>query len=113
VATNDDPIYPSADGPSPGSGAILASVERATGHRAELAGKPHEPIAEVIRQRFGSPGVMVGDSPSTDGGLASALGWPFGLVLTGNTTADTVPIGLDADWIAPDLAALVERHLAG
>jgi 4-nitrophenyl phosphatase len=111
VATNDDPIYPAADGPAPGSGAILASVERATGQRAEIAGKPHEPMAAVVRSRFGDAGVMVGDTPSTDGALATALGWPFGLVLTGNTTARTIPDGLDAGWVAADLATLVDRHL--
>jgi HAD superfamily hydrolase (TIGR01450 family) len=113
VATNDDPIYPDADGPAPGSGAILASVERATGRRAEVAGKPNPPMAAIVRERFGDDGVVVGDTPGTDGGLAATLGWRFGLVLTGNTSAGGVPGGQDPEWVAPDLAALVGRHAGG
>jgi HAD superfamily hydrolase (TIGR01450 family) len=111
VATNDDPIYPSADGPAPGSGAILASVERATGRRAEVAGKPHRAMADVIRSRFGTSGVVVGDSLRTDGALATELGWSFGLVLTGNTTAGDVPSDQPTEWVAPDLATLVARRV--
>jgi HAD superfamily hydrolase (TIGR01450 family) len=111
VATNDDPIYPSADGPAPGSGAILASVERATGRRAEVAGKPHRAMADVIRSRFGTSGVVVGDSLRTDGALAAELGWQFGLVLTGNTAPGAVPGDLPAEWVAADLATLVANRV--
>jgi ribonucleotide monophosphatase NagD (HAD superfamily) len=113
IATNDDPIYPDADGPAPGSGAILASVERATGRRAEVAGKPNEPMAAIVRQRFGDAGVVVGDSPATDGRLATALGWRFGLVLSGNTSAGDVPASQPDEWVASDLSELVTRHLGG
>ena len=85
LATNTDPVYPTDSGPSPGCGAILASIEVATGQRAIVGGKPHQPMVDIVRARWGSHGVMVGDSPGTDGALADALGWPFGLVLTGNT----------------------------
>lgn len=116
LATNDDPIYPDTDGPSPGCGALVAAVERASGHRAEIMGKPHAPMAHLMRQRCEAggfsvaTGVMVGDSPATDGELARRLGWPFGLVLTGNTDADAVPTDHPADWVAHDLAELVCRH---
>ncbi len=106
IATNDDPIYPDADGPSPGNGAILASIERATGRRAEIAGKPHRPMVDLVRAHVGDHGVMVGDSPGTDGALATALGWPFVLVLTGNTSAaDTGSVV--ADLVVADLAEAV------
>jgi HAD superfamily hydrolase (TIGR01450 family) len=107
IATNDDPIYPDADGPSPGNGAILASIERATGRRAIIAGKPHQPMVDLVHERLGpTAGIMVGDSPSTDGGLAAALGWPFVLVLTGNTTAAQA-VAVGADLVVADLAAAV------
>ena len=130
IATNDDPIYPAADGPLPGCGAILASIERATGQRAVVAGKPNPPMVDLVRRRFGDgvlparpgagparpdsgvPGVFVGDTLRTDGDLAVALGWQFGLVLTGNTTAASVPHDLPAEWVAPDVATLIDRHLA-
>ncbi len=86
LAANTDPIYPTDSGPSPGCGAILASIEVATGQRAIVGGKPHQPMVDIVHARWGATGIMVGDSPTTDGALADALGWPFGLVLTGNTS---------------------------
>jgi len=112
LASNDDPIYPSADGPSPGCGAILASIERATGSTAVVAGKPNPPMCRLVADRFGPRGVVVGDSLGTDGALAAALGWSFGLVLSGNTAPTDVPASQDPAWIAGDLAQLVERRLA-
>jgi HAD superfamily hydrolase (TIGR01450 family) len=111
VATNDDPIYPAADGPAPGCGSILASIERGSGTRALIAGKPHPPMAELVRRRFGEHGVFVGDSLGTDGAMATALGWPFGLVLSGNLGLADVPPDQDPGWVAPDLATLVGAHL--
>jgi HAD superfamily hydrolase (TIGR01450 family) len=107
IATNDDPIYPDHDGPSPGCGAILASIERATGVRATVAGKPNRPMAELVRARCGDDGVFVGDSVDTDGALAAALGWRFGLVLTGNTSRSAAA-SATATWVADDLPSLVE-----
>lgn len=111
VATNDDPIYPAADGPAPGCGSILASIERGSGVRAQVAGKPNAPMAALIRDRFGDEGVFVGDSLNTDGAMARELGWPFGLVLSGNIDAATVPADQPGEWVAPDLASLVDAHL--
>ena len=109
VATNDDPVYPDSDGLAPGCGSILASIERGSGVRATVAGKPNPPMAAVIRERFGDDGVFVGDSLLTDRAMARALGWPFGLVLSGNVRADDVPADQDPAWVAPDLATLVDR----
>lgn len=111
VATNDDPIYPAADGPAPGCGSILASIERGSGTRAVIAGKPHPPMAALIRERFGPAGVFVGDSLNTDGAMATALGWPFGLVLSGNLGVADVPADQPPEWVAADLATLVDAHL--
>jgi ribonucleotide monophosphatase NagD (HAD superfamily) len=111
VASNDDPIYPSGDGPAPGAGAILASIERASGAVATIAGKPHHTMAALAHELYPDGGVMVGDSLGTDGAFAIELGWPFGLVLSGNTGADQVPADQPAEWVAADLAALVDRHL--
>lgn len=121
LATNDDPIYPAADGPAPGGGAILASIVAATSQAPTVAGKPHEPMAALIRARFTdstgsggsmapeapSAGVFVGDSPRTDGAMAARLGWPFAMVLSGNHTHS------DEAWQAPNLADLVEGYLHG
>lgn len=107
LATNDDPTYPTPEGPIPGGGAILAAVVAATGATPVVAGKPYEPMVALVRDRLGPDGVMVGDRPDTDGRFAVALGYRFGLVLSGVTTSaqgiDPVP-----DLVAPDLASMVE-----
>ena len=60
-----------------------------------------------MRERLGPDGVMVGDRPDTDGRFAVALGYRFGLVLSGVTTAADLPTDPPADLIAVDLATLV------
>jgi HAD superfamily hydrolase (TIGR01450 family) len=111
LATNDDATYPNDTGIHPGGGAILASIVTATGVQPEVAGKPHRPAAELVRQRLGETGIMVGDRPDTDGRFAVALGYRFGLVLSGVTHADDLPTDPPADTVAVDLATLVAREL--
>ena len=107
LATNDDATYPTPDGPIPGGGAILASIVRATGVDPIVAGKPYAPMVELVRSRLGANGVAVGDRPDTDGRFAVALGYRFGLVLSGVTTADDLPVHPPPDVVAADLAQLV------
>lgn len=112
IGTNDDATYPTSDGPIPGGGAILAAVVTASGAEAEVAGKPYEPMAELVRERLGEDlegSVLVGDRPSTDGLMASRLEVDFALVLTGITGADDVPD--DPEHVADDLGTLVDRLL--
>jgi 4-nitrophenyl phosphatase len=114
VATNLDATYPVPGGMIPGSGAIAAAVATAAGRAPEVAGKPERPMVDLIRARFGSSGVVVGDRPSTDGALAVALGWPFALVLSGVTQRDAPPGGESIPeppppFVAADLAALAPR----
>jgi len=110
LATNDDPTYPTANGLLPGAGSIVAAIERATGVTAAVAGKPHHPMAELVRARLGSAGTMVGDRPDTDGRFAVALGYRFALVLSGvaSSAADLDPAPA---LVAPDLAHLVDELL--
>ncbi len=110
VATNDDATYPTADGPIPGSGSLVAAVSVASGRSAEIAGKPYPPTVERIRGLTGDdPLVVVGDRPNTDGVLARRLGARFALVLTGITTADDLPVDPAPDLVAHDLAAVVAK----
>ena len=112
LATNDDATYPTATGPVPGGGAILASIVTAAGTQPEIAGKPHEPIAELVRELLGSTGTMVGDRPDTDGRFALTLGYRFGLVLSGVTGRADLPTVPPADLVADDLAELVRQALS-
>ncbi|MGI8758818.1 MAG: HAD-IIA family hydrolase [Acidimicrobiales bacterium] len=112
VGTNADPTYPTSDGPIPGAGAILAAVATAAGVEPEVAGKPFGPMAALVRSIVGEGRhVVVGDRPSTDGRLAAELGARFGLVLSGVTTADDLADHDGLDWVADDLASLVDAEL--
>jgi 4-nitrophenyl phosphatase len=92
IVTNEDPTFPSEDGLNAGGGSIGAAVAYGSGATPLIAGKPHPAMASLIENRLGKiPAIMVGDQPITDGALASAMGIPFGLVLSGvATTAEGV-----------------------
>ena len=112
IATNTDPTYPVADGLLPGNGALVAAVATASGVAPEIAGKPHGAIAALVRERLGSDGIMVGDRPDTDGLFAHAVGYRFGLVLSGVTTRDQLPVSPAPDVVVDDLLELVRQRLA-
>ncbi len=115
LATNDDPTYP-VDGPAgrrllPGNGALVAAVATAAGRPAEVTGKPHAATASLLVERYGPVDVVVGDKPETDGGLAATLGARFGLVLSGVTSRDHLPVEPEPWKVAVDLASLVDDAL--
>lgn len=112
LGTNDDATYPTRNGPIPGGGAILASIATASGVKPEIAGKPHGPIAELVHQLLGRTGIMVGDRPDTDGLFARTLGWEFGLVLSGVTTQEDLPVEPKPDFVANSLAEMVDQALS-
>jgi HAD superfamily hydrolase (TIGR01450 family) len=110
IGTNEDPTHPTPDGLLPGAGALLAAVVTAAGHEAEVAGKPHDAMTELIRRRHPDLTVAVGDRPSTDGLLARALGVQFALVLSGVTGPED-PVDPPADAVAADLLELVRSSI--
>jgi 4-nitrophenyl phosphatase len=117
IATNLDATYPVPGGLIPGAGSLVAAVATAAGSTPEVAGKPAAPTVGLIRERFGTTGVVVGDRPSTDGALADAIGWPFALVLSG-VTAAVAPPGGEAipdpapPFVGADLGALAPALIA-
>ena len=78
IGTNDDATYPTPDGPIPGGGAILAAVATGSGVLPLVAGKPYQPMAdlvvEIIGERAARGALMVGDRPETDGLFATTVG---------------------------------------
>ncbi len=111
IATNHDPVYPTERGFFPGAGAFVGAVEAAVGHAAVVAGKPMAPMAALVQARYGAEGIMVGDRPDTDGAFAGALGYRFGLVLSGVTDEEQLPTDPPADDVAADLATMVDQLL--
>ena len=108
IGTNDDPTHPTPEGLMPGSGALLAYVVTASGKAAQVAGKPYQPMIDLIRAHHPDATLVVGDRPSTDGLLARALGAPFALVYSG-VTAEGDPVDPPADYAAADFQHLVDQ----
>jgi phosphoglycolate/pyridoxal phosphate phosphatase family enzyme len=111
IATNADATFPAAGGELwPGAGSILASIETATGVRAEVMGKPNAPMMEAVDKRMtGCRRIaVVGDRPDTDLAGARSKGWMTALVLSGVTqSGDVDRVEERPDVVAKDLAALV------
>ena len=51
IGTNEDATHPTPTGLLPGSGSLLAAVATAAQASPEVAGKPHEPMATLVRDR--------------------------------------------------------------
>ena len=111
IATNTDATFPTPHGLEPGAGALVAYLEVASGVRAEPAGKPEAPMADLLLSRFGKPGVVVGDRPDTDGRFAERLGVDFVLVLTGVTAETDLPVEPAPALVAKDLAQVVSERI--
>lgn len=108
-ATSHDPTMPYPGGELPGTGAILAAVEAASGRRAEIAGKPERHLFEMAIEAVGDGELaMVGDRVSSDiaGGKAAGLGTI--LVLSGTTSREEAAAADPApDFVVEDLAGLL------
>lgn len=114
IGTNDDPTYPTPEGPIPGGGALIAAVATAAGVEAEVAGKPHQPMVDLVRSRLGEETegvILVGDRPSTDGAMARRLGVKFALVMSGVSDHEDIPDDPPPDHVADDLPTLVDELL--
>ncbi|MGC8628200.1 MAG: HAD-IIA family hydrolase [Acidimicrobiales bacterium] len=111
IATNTDSTFPTREGLVPGAGAIVAFIATAAGSGPEVAGKPNAAMAELVASRYGRLEVVVGDRADTDGLFARRVGARFGLVLSGVTKANGLPVEPAPDMVSTDLRALVREHL--
>lgn len=110
IATNSDASFPAPDGLIPGAGAILASIEVASGARAEVMGKPHAPMMDAIERRLDGCRriAAIGDRPETDLAGADAKGWLKILVLTGVTSeADAGRVSPRPDATVKSVSGLI------
>lgn len=122
VATSRDPTMPMPGGEWPGTGAILAAVETASGKRAEIAGKPERhlfdlalerlgcsfPVEDTAKEQRNGRVAMVGDRPSSDVDGGHNVGLATVLVLSGTTAATEVASAEPRpDHVVADLAALL------
>jgi HAD superfamily hydrolase (TIGR01450 family) len=104
LATSRDPTLPMPGGAWPGTGAVLAAVETASGGRAEIGGKPEPHLFELARERIaGAERVaMVGDRISSDIEGGRRAGLETILVLSGATSRE------QAEGAAPPPDRIVE-----
>lgn len=113
IATNRDPIYPGADRFMPGAGSIVAALEVASQHPADMViGKPAPYLFEAAAREVGcrpDDAVVIGDGLATDIAAANAVGARSVLMLTGVSTraqAEALPPGAGPTAIASDAAEL-------
>ena len=109
-ATSRDPTMPFPGGPVPGTGAVLAAVETASGRTAEIGGKPEPHLFELARARVAAAErvAMIGDRVSSDIEGGRRAGLATVLVLTGaDTRADAEASKSPPDHVIDDLAALL------
>jgi glycerol-1-phosphatase len=130
IGTSRDPTMPMPGGEWPGTGAILAAVETASGRVAEIAGKPERHLFEIALAVLDLPGsapanevgeeprgprvAMVGDRISSDIAGGQRAGLATVLVLSGTSGTSGAGGSEDAnagevrpDHVVADLAALL------
>lgn len=109
-ATSHDPTMPFPGGEVPGTGAVLAAVEVASGRRAEIAGKPERHLFEMAIEAIGTEGrpAMVGDRISSDIEGGRGAGLETVLVLSGTTSREEAEAADPApDHVVENLSGLL------
>lgn len=109
-ATSHDPTMPYPGGELPGTGAVLAAVEVASGKRATIAGKPERHLFEMATEAAGVGRLaMVGDRINSDIEGGARAGLETVLVLSGTTSREEAAAADPApDFLLEDLAGLLE-----
>jgi glycerol-1-phosphatase len=109
VATNRDPVYPTALTLAAGAGSIVAAVVVAGGREPDLViGKPEPGLFREAARAMGMPveeAVVIGDGLGTDIAAANRVGARSVLMLTGVSTraqAEASPPDRRPTWIAED-----------
>jgi glycerol-1-phosphatase len=100
VATNRDPVIPTASGFEPGAGSIIAALETAGRRAPDLEiGKPRPTLFEQAARACGctaEDSIVIGDGLWTDIAAARAFGARSILMLTGITRRE------DVDAVVPE-----------
>ncbi len=110
LAASRDRTFPADDGLRPGTGAIVAALEYATGRPAHAVGKPDPQVFFTALDRLGAGSTLVvGDRIDADLEGAAASGLDGAIVLSGVTSAAQAESAVDPApvAVAADLPALV------
>jgi 4-nitrophenyl phosphatase len=115
IATNPDRIFPSEDGPVPGTGMIIGALYWMTERMPDVVvGKPSKVIMEQALDHLklkSEDVVVVGDQIDVDVMAGRAIGAETLLVLSGVTTRENLDFmikrfGEEPDYILDDLSGL-------
>lgn len=110
IGTNPDVIDPTEDGIEPACGALLAAIEKASGVKPYIVGKPNALMMTLATRKLGvhaDDAVMIGDRMDTDivGGMEA--GMTTCLVLSGVTNeTDLVKFPYNPDYIFSSVAKI-------
>ncbi|HXR29836.1 MAG TPA: HAD-IIA family hydrolase [Solirubrobacterales bacterium] len=110
LATSRDPTLPMPGGAWPGTGAVLAAVETASGGRAEIGGKPERHLFDQARELIGDAErvAIVGDRLASDIEGGRRAGLATILVLTGAGTREQAEAAEPPpDHVLDDLTGLL------
>ncbi|MCS7144763.1 MAG: HAD hydrolase-like protein, partial [Archaeoglobaceae archaeon] len=111
IATNPDKIFPSEDGPTPGTGLIIGALYWMTGRMPDVVvGKPSKVIMLEALERLNLSAedvVVVGDQIEVDVVAGKNIGAETLLVLTGVTKKeDLEKASIKPDYILNSLEEL-------
>jgi HAD superfamily hydrolase (TIGR01450 family) len=116
IATNMDMSLPQERGFAPGNGALVRTIELASGVKALDDAKPSPAMYKSVSARMNAKNpLVIGDRLETDLAGAVAASYPGLLVLTGVSTlqdAMSAPPEHRPKFIGKDLRALNELHPA-
>jgi len=93
IGTNPDVIDPLEDGFEPACGAILASIQIATGKKPYIIGKPNSLMMSIAVKQLGAQidkTIMIGDRMDTDVVAGMEAGMKTCLVLSGVSSRETI-----------------------
>ena len=113
IGTNPDKSFPTPEGETIGTGAILAAIEAATNVSPTICGKPFPAMMDIAIDRMQTnreQTLVVGDRYETDiiGGMNAHC--PTALVLSGVTPETAISnLNPQPTFIFKDLATLVDE----
>ncbi|HSE83750.1 MAG TPA: HAD-IIA family hydrolase [Thermodesulfobacteriota bacterium] len=113
LGTNRDPVYPTEEGLVPGTGALLAAIEVASGKKAVTAGKPEPVMFEAGMKLLQSQAriAVIGDSLFSDISGGKRAGITTILALTGSTKRnDLSKAEVTPDYVINGLRDLLKEQ---
>lgn len=114
LASNTDATFPIESGELPGAGGMVAAIEKVSGRRPHVTGKPNPYVMELIEKehRLRKEEIMVvGDRLETDITFAKNCGIKSALVLSGASKRSDIK-DLHPDYVFESVQELVSTILA-